>query len=431
MTTSRLPPIGLAIAIWAIAAIFYLSGFYLRVSPAVMTSELMRDFSIGAGQLGSLSAAYFYAYVLMQAPMGAFVDRWGARKVLFVGALIAAAGSLIFSLSASLGMATFGRVIIGGSTAVAWVATLKLATHWFPARNFALISGLSLMVGNIGALFAQVPLRILVESYGWRTVGVSSGAAILVIAAAAWVFVRNDPTEKGYATYAPVQLQKTATSVHIPMLRSFRSVFSYRNTWLIFIAQGGFLGALLSFTGLWGPPFLKTRFGISSQEAAAITSLMTLCFAISSPVCGYLSDKFKRRKPVYVAGAIGAAIGWSVMFYVPLSLTAFTVVAGATSVACGAIILGFAFAKESVPVQFSGTVAGIVNGGNMLGPTLMQPLVGLLLDRQWTGAMANGARTYGIGAFQFAFGAVALWAVCTAVLLAFTTETHCQQRTTP
>jgi sugar phosphate permease len=389
----------------------------------------MRDFSIGAGQLGSLSAAYFYAYVLMQMPMGAFVDRWGARQVLFVGAMAAAAGSLIFSTSGSLGMATAGRVIIGGSTAVAWVATLKLATHWFPAKHFALISGLSLMIGNIGALFAQVPLRILVESYGWRTVGISSAAAIFGIGIIAWLFVRNDPTDRGYATYAPLQLQKTATSTHPPIFRGFRRIFGYRNMWLIFLAQGGFLGALLSFTGLWGPPFLKARFAISSQEAAAITSLMTLCFAIASPLCGYVSDRIKRRKPVYVTGAVVAAIGWSTLFYAPLSLTAFTVVAGITSVACAAIILGFAFAKESVPVQYSGTVAGVINGGNMLGPTLMQPGIGLLLDQHWTGAMANGARIYGVDAFQFAFGAVAVWAVCTAILLAFTTETHCQQRT--
>src|SRR4051812_25184369 len=64
------PPASLAWPIWLIAATFYLAAFYLRSAPAVMTTELMRDFNIHAGQLGNFSAAYFYAYVLMQIPTG-------------------------------------------------------------------------------------------------------------------------------------------------------------------------------------------------------------------------------------------------------------------------------------------------------------------------------------------------------------------------
>ena len=37
-------------------AFFYLAGFYLRVSPAVMTTELMRSFTITAADLGNFSA---------------------------------------------------------------------------------------------------------------------------------------------------------------------------------------------------------------------------------------------------------------------------------------------------------------------------------------------------------------------------------------
>ena len=78
---------------WGVAATFYLAGFYLRVSPAVMTTELMRDFGISAGELGNFSAAYFYAYVLMQIPTGILVDTWGARRLLIGGSMAAAVGT--------------------------------------------------------------------------------------------------------------------------------------------------------------------------------------------------------------------------------------------------------------------------------------------------------------------------------------------------
>src|SRR5215831_18990906 len=72
-------------SVWGVAATFYLAAFYLRTSPAVMTTELMRDFGIAASQLGQFSAFYFYAYIAMQIPTGVFVDSWGARRLLIAG----------------------------------------------------------------------------------------------------------------------------------------------------------------------------------------------------------------------------------------------------------------------------------------------------------------------------------------------------------
>src|SRR3954463_9942862 len=196
-------------SVWAIAATFYLAAFYLRTSPAVMTTELMRDFGIKGSQLGQFSAFYFYAYIAMQIPTGVLVDSWGARRLLIGGSLIAAAGTLLFGMTTSYPLASVGRAIVGASTAVGWVVTLKLATHWFPKSRFAMLSGLGLMMGNIGALFAQVPLRLLVEHYGWRAVAFGSAACVLAIGAAAWAFVVNDPADRRYASYAPEELRAT------------------------------------------------------------------------------------------------------------------------------------------------------------------------------------------------------------------------------
>src|SRR5438552_1406319 len=263
---SAMAPAPLSWSVWGVAATFYLAAFYLRTSPAVMTTELMRDFSIKASQLGQFSTFYFYAYIAMQIPAGVLIDSWGARRLLIGGSLAAAAGTLLFGMTTSYPLASIGRAIVGASTAVGWVVTLKLATHWFPKSRFAMLSGLGLMMGNVGALFAQVPLRLLVEAYGWRAVALGSAGCVLAIGAAAWA-----------------------------------------------------------------------------------------------------------------------------------------VVAALTGLACGAVVVAFAFAKESVPVRFLGTISGAVNVGNMLGPTLLQPAIGWGLDRRWSGAIANGARLYSVDAYTAAF----------------------------
>jgi MFS family permease len=116
-----------------------------------------------------------------------------------------------------------------------------------------------------------------------------------------------------------------------------------------------------------------------------------------------------------------------VLSYRPsLSLSGFVGIAAFTSFCAAAIILGFAFGKESVPQQYLGTITGLINMGNMLGPMLLQPGIGWLLDRRWSGATANGLRVYSVESFRVAFGLIVAWSILTVVLASLTKETYCK-----
>ncbi|WP_334238826.1 MFS transporter [Terriglobus sp. ADX1] len=425
--TGDMAPVWLSWSIWAVAAIFYLSGFYQRVSPAVMTDELMRAFSINAASLGNLSGFYYYTYLAMQIPTGILIDSWGARRLLIGGSVAAALGTFLFAATDNFAVACLGRALIGGSTAVAWVTLLSLTTHWFPARKFAMLSGLGLLFGNLGALAAQVPLRLAIQSFGWHRVVLVSAAIILGIGVLSFFIVKNDPTDDGYVSYAPPAKDGPAPS-GMDRLRGFGSIFRYRNTLLIFLAQGGVVGSILSFTGLWGSPYLRSRFGLQQTTAAEVCSVMILCWAIASPIFGALSDRIGRRKPFYVGGCAAALIGWACMFYLPgLTLPAFIAIAAFTSVASGTIVIGFAYGKESVPTQYMGSISALVNMGNMIGPTLLQPAIGSTLDRHWAGALVKGVHVYDMHAYQLAFALMVGWLTCSVVLMSLTRDTQCKQ----
>jgi sugar phosphate permease len=394
-----------------------------------MTTELMRDFHISAKDLGNLSGFYFYFYVVMQIPVGVFIDSWGARKLLISGSLAAAGGTFLVGATTSFALACTGRAVIGIATAVAWLVVLRLATHWFSSERFAMLTGLGLCFGNLGALFAQVPLRLLIEQFGWRTVVMASASVILVVGLLAWALVKNDPTERGFRSYAPPELQAQKHEHIASLAVGVQRIFAYRNTWLIFFAQGGLVGPIMTFTGLWGAPFLKARFGLPTTTAAAVCSVMIICWALASPICGHLSDKVGRRKPIYVGGAVISAIGWLVMYYFNgLTLSAFIVVAAIVSLATGSVIIGFAHGKESVPIKYSGAITGLINSGNMIGPMLLQPGIGWVLDQRWSGQLVNGLRVYGVDAFQTGFLLSMTWSALTVFLLASTRETNCRQR---
>jgi sugar phosphate permease len=418
------PGVALAWCVWGIGAVFYLAVFFLRAAPAVMTAELMRDFHIGGASLGNLSAFYFYFYVAMQIPVGALTNSWGPRKLLAAGAISAAIGQFLFGATSNIAIACTGRAIIGGSTAVGWLVVLRLAAHWFPDRWFGMVSGLGLFFGNLGALFAQVPLRIGVEYLGWRATAVGSAGLILGIGILAWIVVRDDPSQKGLASYAPRSLQMQEKTTLSSILHSVRSVFSHRNTWLLMLAQGGMVGPIMTFTGLWGSPFLKARFGLDPKAAATICSIMIICWAVASPVFGAVSDKIGKRKPAYLAGSVFCALGWITLFYVNgLPLAVFAVLAALTSFATGCVIIAFAYGRESVPAPYMGAVTATTNIGNMLGNVILQPGIGLLLDRNWEGAIVHGARVYSVGAYQIGFLPIVGWALLSSLAIVLTKET--------
>lgn len=422
------PPQSLAWLVWGLGAVLYFTGFYQRVAPAVMTDLLMADFQIGAAALGNLSAFYFYSYVAMQIPTGIMADRWGPRKLLTTGSLVASLGILLFALAPGVYLANLGRFLIGGSVAVAWVAMLKLASHWFPLRRFATVTGIALCCGVIGAVTAGVPLRFLADAYGWRNVFFFSGLVTFILTLAIWLLVRDDPEEKGFRSYFPAPHDSGMEQERPRVVASLRRIFSYPNAWLLVVAPGGIVGPLLAFSGLWGVPFLTTHYGLTPTKGAAITSSLLIAWALGGPCMGALSDRIGRRRPVYLVGAGVAAAGWAVVLFTPglplALLTALVIMIGFGS---GAMVLGFAFMKESVPPSLGGTASGVCNAGVMIGPMILQPAMGLILDLGWRGEMVSGVRIYDLAAYRQGFILMMLWSILAFVLIYFTTETHCRQ----
>jgi sugar phosphate permease len=283
---------------------------------------------------------------------------------------------------------------------------------------------MALLTGIVGAVFAGVPLRLAVDRFGWRPVMTTSALVTVALGAAIWLVVRDDPEEKGHASWFAGGAHHEIHTI----LGGLREVLRYRNTWLLSFVPGGVAGAVLAFAGLWGVPYLTTVYGMSTAEAAGATSTMMVGWAVGGPIFGAVSDRLGRRKPLYTGGLLVVTVGWALLLYAepgrPL-LAALIVVVGFFS---GCMMPGFAFAKESVPPPLAGTVSGVVNTGVMIGPMVLQPSIGWMLDRLWGGAVQDGVRVYDLAAYQAGFALMMAWLVGSLAAVLFTRETHCRQR---
>jgi len=427
MEQHNYPPAYRSWIILGLAIAFYFSGFFHRMVTAVMADQLMMDFNIGAAALGNFSSFYYYSYAAVQIPTGIIADHWGPRKLLTCGTLLSSIGAIVFATSSTIFTANMGRLIIGASMGVAWVSILKLTTRWFKPQSFTLVTGIALGLGIFGAISAGFPLRILMNFFGWRTIITGVGIATLLLGIAIWTFLRDEPAQIGYDNFDDgIILSVPGTKSSI--LKDLLKVFRYKNTWILTFIPATLAGPYLTFTGLWGVPYLSTHFQMTPAKSAALISILLICCALGAPFLGVLSEKVGRRKPIIFLALCCSLLGWFPILYlnnIPtwLIVILFIIIGFASS----AIVIGMAFVKESVPVPFAGTVSGISNMGMEMGPMILQPAIGCILDLKWNGTIARGIRIYDLGAYHTAFSLIIGLIIAGIIIIHFARETYCRQ----
>jgi MFS family permease len=158
---------------------------------------------------------------------------------------------------------------------------------------------------------------------------------------------------------------------------------------------------MLAFGALWGVPYAETRFGVDRASAAFATSMLLFGFVVGGPICGWLSDRIGRRKLPMVAGTILGGFAMTAALYLPgLSFIAYQGLMFVAGLASTGMVVAYALTREHNAGGGSGAALGLVNMAAVMGGAVFQPVVGLLLDLQWTGALKGGARVYDTAAFD-------------------------------
>ncbi len=405
--------------IWALGAAGFGYAFFQRVAPSVMVADLMRDFAVGAAVLGNLSALYFYSYAALQIPIGALLDRWGARIMLTLSLVIAAFGSFLFATAGALASAYAGRLLVGIGSAVAFVATLTLISRWFPPNRFAFLSGMTMMVAMASAVASQNFLPHAVAAAGWRAIMMAGVVMAAVLAAGVWIIVRDHPAQSD----DPVRAKSTWRMLG-------RGIAVTTNNWRIWnvaLLASCLTGPVLAIAGLWGVPYFAVRYGLDTPQAASVTSLMFFGWALGAPLFGWLSDHIGRRKPPLLGvSLLNTALLAVLVFWPGLPLAGAMVVVFLAGMAGAGMSPSFAVAREITRPEIHGAVIGFVNSLTIGAGALLQPIVGLVLDSRWSGEMLDGARVYSLEAYTLALSTIVVFSAMGIVSAFLIDETRCR-----
>ena len=422
-----------ALARWSIFAILilaYMLVFFHRMAPAVVAEDLMRTFGITGAALGSLAAMYFYVYTVMQIPAGILADTLGARITVAAGNVVAGLGSIVFGLADTFWEASIGRALVGLGVSVVFVGLFKSNSVWFSERNYGLISGLTLLFGNVGAISSAAPLAALLEFYTWRTVCVALGVGTILLAILTLLLVRNRPEDLGFPSVRQMEGQSAHQARRQNWRQQLRTVVTTRAVWPAFWVDLGMVGGMLAFVGLWAIPYLRDVHGLERSAAATYTTIALAGFALGSLGAGWFSDRIGRRRTVIVVGTIGYALTCAAFAFLPWSspLVGMGLFA-LLGYFAGGFIVTFAAAKEVVPPDSAGMAVGLVNTGLFLGAAGLQPLLGWAMDLTWQGTLVNGVRVYAAGDYRLGFLLLFGFAVLAVVGAFRIRETRCRNLT--
>lgn len=344
--------------------LFTFSQFY-RSSIAVISPNLVEDLNLDTNELGLISAAFFYAFAMMQIPVGIYLDSVGPRVLMTTLSLVSVAGATVFAYGESAVALITGRLLLGLGMACNLMGPLKLITSWFSPRYFATLSTIFLSAGTAGNIAAATPLVWLTKGFGWRTTFLFFAVFNLVTAVVFFIVARDRPKEM------PGDYPLKAAPVNFSdAIGGIIQLFARRDYWLISIGTFFRYGVYASVQALWAGPFLMVTMNLSQVMAGNILLAISIGLILGGPSCGWISDSILRSRKLVIIAGLGVMAG---------ILVTLAVLPGDTGlVILFALFIGFGFSsgagqimyahiKERMPLKNAGAAMTGINFFTMTG----------------------------------------------------------------
>lgn len=407
-----------------VGGLFFFYEFIQMNMLDAISQALIQSLHINAAKLGEMSSYYFLANVIFLLAAGTLLDRYSTRLVMLISLGICILGTALFSAAHGFLFVSICRFLTGIGSAFCFLSVLRLASRWFPPKKMALITGIIVTMAMAGGVVAQTPFEKLVISYGWReTLQIDAvfGVVIWLLIAS---IVRNHPE-----SHQEVHFHEQRKLNDIGYWQSMKIAFLRCQNWLC-----AFYTSLMNLPinvlgGLWGIIYLTTVYHFSKMEASYITSMLFTGTIVGSPLMGWLSDRWGRRKPLMIIGAIiSLALVLLVLQSGLLTLHFLMILFFAIGFFSSTQIIGYPLVAESSPRIVTAMSVSVVSFVTIGGIGVVQSLYGHLL--QWHAENRLHAATTNYVASDFHW---AMMIFLVGYLLALggsllVKETYCVQR---
>ena len=331
--------------------------------------QLSEAFGVSALGVSTIVGMFYYGYSPFSLVAGASLDRFGAKRVIPIGAACVGIGALMFSTGNST-VANFGRFLQGAGGAFALIGAAYLITKNFPASVAASFIGATQMFGMAGGSAGQFLVGPMIKGgLTWNQFWIYCGILGLIISAALLILLpREAPKES-----------PTGSGGLAALLRSLGKVFRNPQSLLCGVISGLLFIPTTILGMTWGVRFLQEARGREYDAAVVLAATIPIGWMIGCPLLGFISDRLGRRKPVIIGGTVMllGILTW-VLFGNPEIFRGHAV-GILMGIASGAAMIPYTVIKEANPPEVAGTATGVINFLNFTFSALLGPLFGARL----------------------------------------------------
>ena len=401
--------------------LFYITvaNYIDRSAIAFATSDIKSELGLGPAEIGLILGAFGLGYAVTTFLGGIAVDRWGARTVLLVAAVMWTASIGVTGFAGSFLTLYVARTVLGIAEGPNFPALTGAVSRWLAPHERAIALGNTLVAVPIALAIGAPVSTQLIYAFGWRGMFFA-----LTIISAIWIplwliFFRDDPAQSRFVSDAElkhirggVEAVRDRNSGHVRhgftdwrLLLTNRTLLA--NYWAFFV-----FGYFLFFFMTWLPNYLSQTYHLNVKEVGLFTILPWASAAVLLVALGYFSDYLLSRTGslrISRSMLIGLTQLLAALAVIPIGFTnnltvAIACITVAVAFSMGANASYYAVNVDIVPGR-AATALGIMDTGFALSGFLAPAITGWVVNA--------------FGSFQYAFllmGALALSSVLVVLL---------------
>ncbi|MFB6301903.1 MAG: nitrate/nitrite transporter [Haloferacaceae archaeon] len=375
MATSRRARAVLA-GCWVIAVGY---NAYL-IAPASVAPRLAASFDGDAATAGLAIGAVYAAWVLVQVPAGAAMDRRDNRRLVLAGVavyLVAAVAG--FAAESAPGFLT-SRFLGGTAAAFVWTANANVVGRTFPAPRRAFATSLFVASAPAGFALAQFAGPLIAATAGWRAT-LLVYPLVTLVGVPVFLLAADDPVTSGADLSAAAFVE------------------TLRRPSVLAISGSSFCAySLFLFFNSWMPTYATERLALDLAAAGAATALVPLSGILARPGGGWLADRAGRRPVVAAALVLSVpALGGLLLVRSPGAFAALLLSAGFVSQL--GIGVYYVYVAEVVGEVGRGTGLAVLTTASVAGSLVSPVVTGWLITAvSWPAAFAYAAALGLLGA---------------------------------
>ncbi|MTI14001.1 MFS transporter [Sansalvadorimonas verongulae] len=348
----------------------------IRQSFGIFMMPISETFGTGREFFSLAIALQNLLFGVFQPFIGMAADRWGAWRIIVIGAIAYAAGLYLTSITTQPQWIylSLGTLVGLGLSATSYVIVLGAVAKAVPSEHTTKAFGLTTAAGSFG-MFVVIPgAQALLSNFDWQT-AMQIFAAICSVMVAGAIFMRTPKTSAQTAAAASTDNEQT-------LHEAITEAFHHKGYWLILL--GFFVcGFHVMFIATHLPSFLADK-NLPASSTAMALSYVGIFNIFGSFFWGAMGDKYDKR---YVMTALYTARALVILAFItlPVTTSSASFFGGAIGFCwLGTVPLTSGLIRQIFGARYMSTLYGLVFFSHQIGSFLGAWFGGIVYDAYGT-----------------------------------------------